>query len=174
MIILITLATILQSFSISLGVGASTLAIVNFFVAIADGKIDETERKMMGIVYIVLRIAMVLILTTSIFIIFGQIFTGTLPNMSGFTLGTLIALTALFINAVLMTWHIMPSTFGPAIQAGSWYTLGMLAALSALSITNFSLLIFLLAYITWLVLAVSLVNGGMAYLKAHRHGFIKK
>lgn len=174
MTILITLASILQLFSISLGVGASTLAVTNFFVAIYDGKIDETERKMMGIVYIVLRVAMILILTTTIFIILGQTLSNTLPEFTGFTLGMLIALGVLFLNAVLMTLHFMPSTFGPAIQAGSWYTLGMLMALNSLSMTGFSLKIFLLAYITWLVLSVSIVNGVMAYLKAHHHGLIKK
>jgi hypothetical protein len=65
----IVLITILQTFSISLGVGSSTLAIINFFVAIADSKIDETERIMMGVVYTVLKVAMVLILTTTIILI---------------------------------------------------------------------------------------------------------
>lgn len=174
MAILITLTTILQSFSVSLGVGSSTLAIVNFFVAIADGKIDDGERRMMGIVYIVLRVAMMLILTTSILIVIGQSSTGTLPEMTGFNLGMLVALGVLFVNAVLMTLHFMPSTFGPALQAGSWYTLGMLMALGSLGITAFSFKIFILSYITWLVFSVSLVNGIMAYINAHRHGFIKK
>lgn len=174
MSIFITIVSILQLFSISLGVGSSTLAIVNFFVAIADGKIDETERKMMGVVYTVLRVCMVLILSTTILLILAQSLTNTLPDFTGFTLGMLLALAILFANAVLMTLHIMPSTFGPAIQAGSWYTLGMLMSLKTLSVTDFSFGIFLMAYITWLVFAVSLVNGIMAYLNASRHGFIKK
>ena len=63
--LLLLITAVIQSFAISLGVGSSTLAIVNFFVAIDDGKIDDTERKMMGVVYIILRIAMVMILFTT-------------------------------------------------------------------------------------------------------------
>ena len=164
MILFTTFVAIVQSFSISLGVGSSTLAILNFFVAIADGRIDETERRMMGIVYVVLRIAMVLILLSSIaLMIINHLDSGI--DLTPFILGQLLALSILFINAILMTLHLMPSTFGPAIQAGSWYTLGTLTALLPLGLTNFTFTEFLLGYITWLVLAVSIVNGTMAILK---------
>ena len=63
--IIIIVIAILQIFSVSLGVGSSTLAVLNFFVAIADGKISDEERNMMGVVYIVLRISMLAILFTS-------------------------------------------------------------------------------------------------------------
>ncbi len=66
--VIFILVAILQSIGISLGVGSSTIAIVNFFVAIADGKIEPTERKMMQVTYVILRVAMVtILLTTSIF-----------------------------------------------------------------------------------------------------------
>jgi multisubunit Na+/H+ antiporter MnhG subunit len=87
--------------------------------------------------------------------------------------GQLIALGVLFLNAILMTLHKMPSTFGPAIQAGNWYTLGFLTSLKALGVVDFSMSQFFLAYVTWLVLAVAIVNGAMALMKAKRHGFIK-
>jgi len=168
MTLFIALLTILQSFTISLGVGSSTLAIINFFAAIADGVIDETERRMMGIVYVVLRIAMVLILVSTLTLIFFSSVETGLLNMSSFTIAQLITLAALYLNAILMTWRIMPSTFGPALQAGSWYTLGALSALQILGSTGFSLGQFLMGYITWLVLAVGIVNGVMAILKAKK------
>lgn len=160
--------SILQNIAISLGVGSSTLAVVNFFVAIADGKIDETERKMMGVTYTVLRVAMVNILITTIAILCIQSFilTGIVPTE--FIMYQLILISMLFINSLLMTKRLMPSTFGPAIQAGSWYTLGILTALEPFGLTNFSLVQFLLIYAAVIVLGVSLVNGMMAYLKA-RH-----
>lgn len=168
MILLITFATILQTFSISLGVGSSTLAILNFFAAIADGKIDETERRMMGIVYIVLRIAMVLILLSSISLIVLNQMSGAF-NLTPFVMGQLLALAVLFINAVLMTLRLMPSTFGPAIQAGSWYTLGTLTALIPVGLTDFTFTAFLLGYVTWIILAIAIVNGTMAILKHRKH-----
>jgi len=162
---LLTLVAILQSFSISLGVGSSTLAVTNFFVAIADAKIDETERKMMGIAYVVLRVAMILILTTTVLLLAGTfVRTGYVP-FSPFYVAQLVVLFVLFLNAVLMTLRIMPSTFGPAFQAGNWYTLGTLQALFAQSLTNFTYLQFFLSYIAGLVLMVSVINGTMAYLK---------
>jgi hypothetical protein len=162
------LATILQSFAISLGVGASTLAILNFFAAIADGTIDETERRMMGIVYVVLRIAMVLILVTTIFLVLHQYIMALPMLWNGFLVGQLIALTMLFINALLMTAHVVPTTLGPAIQAGSWYTLGVLNALAVLGLTEFAIPTFTFAYFTTLALAVAIVNLAIEIQKAKR------
>lgn len=168
MTIFITLVAILQSFAVALGVGSSTLAIINFFAAIADGTIDDTERRMMGIVYVVLRVAMVAILITSILLISLEFSSVGLENISAFTIGQLLALFVLFTNAMLMTAHLVPSTFGPAIQAGSWYTLGTLAALKTVGVTDFAFGHFLMAYVTWIILAIAIVNGIMAVIKERR------
>jgi hypothetical protein len=156
------------SMATSLGVGASTLAVLNFFVAIADGKIDETERHMMGVVYFVLRVAMILLFFTLAFM------TGYTTNRLGVDAFTplvyaqWVTLTVLYVNAILMTLRLMPSTFGPAIQAGSWYTLGFLGALAGLQITVFSFGQFLLGYSALILLATTVINAVMAYLKARR------
>jgi len=157
--------SLIQSVAISLGVGSSTLAIVNFFVAIADGKIDETERKMMGITYTILRVAMVLIIVTTISLIILEIVQLGLITLTAYLISQLFLIGMLFTNAYLMTKRIMPSTFGPAIQAGTWYTLGIFSALVPLGLTNFSLLQFGLLYVAVILLGISVVNGMMAYLK---------
>lgn len=159
--ILIILGTVLQGTAISLGMGASTLAIINFFVAIADGTIEPSERKMMGVVYVVLRVAMVLILTTFLLLLGVQYLSGN-PVMVNIAQATLIVV--LFGNAILMTKRIMPSTAGPALQASTWYTQGILASLLSLGYM-FTFGQFLLAYSAMIVLAISIVNGIMAYLK---------
>ncbi len=174
MSVFFALVSIIQSFTISLGVGSSTLAIVNFFVAIADGKIDETERRMMGVVYVILRIAMVLILTTTILLVAIQSSKTGLLGVSAFTFAQLTALFVLYINAMLMTARLVPSTIGPSVQAGSWYTLGMLGALASLGLTNFAYIHFVMSYVTWLILATAIVNGVMAILKEKRAEKIKK
>lgn len=173
MTIFLTLISIIQSFSISLGVGSSTLAISNFFVAIADGSIDDTERKMMGVVYIVLRVAMIMILISTLVILSLKYAATGLSEMSAFHFGQIFATLILFVNAMLMTAHLMPSNFGPAIQAGNWYTLGTLSALLPLGLTGFTFTQFFLAYVTWLVLAVAIINGIMAILRGKRHGALK-
>lgn len=159
---------IIQSMSVSLGVGGSTLAILNFFVAIKDGQIDTSERRMMGVVYTVLRVAMILILVTTfiqtaiLLSYFGA------EYFSGVALGAWTIIAVLFTNAILMTKRIMPSTFGPAIQAGSWYSLGLMLSLVAVSWSDFSYGQFWLGYIAMIALAVALVNGVMAYFKSHK------
>ncbi len=174
MTIFLSLVSIIQSFAISLGVGSSTLAIASFFVAISDGKIDDTERRMMGVVYVVLRIAMVLILTTTLILLSYKYAAVGFGSISAFHFAQIFAVVILFVNAMLMTAHLIPSNFGPAIQAGNWYTLGTLSALLPLGLVGFSFVQFALAYVTWLVLAVCIVNGIMALLRAKRHGFIKE
>ena len=155
--------TILQSIAISLGVGSSTLAVVNFFVAIADGKIDETERKMMGITYTLLRVAMVIIALTTLLLLVLIMSVSAAPG--SFIMFQLTLIGILFLNALLMTKRIMPSTFGPAIQAGSWYTLGILLTLVPLGLTGLSLLQFGLMYSAIVLFGICVVNGMMAYLK---------
>jgi len=123
---------------------------------------------MMGIVYVVLRVAMVAIFLTTALLILQEYSLVGIADLSSFSLGQLLVLLVLFTNAILMTARLMPSTFGPAIQAGSWYTLGTLSALQILDLTNFTLGLFLVGYITWMILAVGIVNGIMAAMKAGR------
>jgi len=160
--------SIIQSMGISLGVGTSTLAILNFFYAISDGKIDETERNFMGVTYTVLRVAMGLILVSSLLLAFiGYAMEGD-AYFTGYVTAQTILTTVLFVNAFLMTIHMMPSTFGPAIQASSWYSLGFLLALFAQGHTNVNILVFLFAYATFMFFAISFINSVMAYLKEKR------
>lgn len=158
---------ILQSMVISLGVGSSTIAIINFFVAIADGTIDPQERAMMGIVYKVLRVAMIFILLTALVVVVLVTLAGV-PYISNFTLSFWTLVIMLYANAYMMTKHIMPSNIGPALQASTWYTLGVIMALTPLGLATFSYFEFLVGYLAAIALGVSLVNVIMAVLKRRR------
>lgn len=165
---ILTLVVIVQSMAVSLGVGSSTLAILNFFVAIKDGTIEPAERRMMGITYTVLRIAMVAILITMITTtLYGYGRVGE-EYFTGFVTGQWLLVVVLYTNAILMTKRIMPSTFGPALQASTWYTLGITASLAAIGLADYSVFHFVLGYICAIVFAVSLVNGVMAIMKSKR------
>jgi hypothetical protein len=163
MIIIVT--TIFQSIGVSLGVGSSTLAVTNFFVALSDGKIDKSERRMMGIVYIVLRMAMVLILLTTGLLTILQSTVYGAAYFTPFVIGFWILIAILFLNALLMTLHLMPSTFGPSLQAASWYTMGILMALFSLGLYHFSFMQFSIGYATVITLATIIVNGILVVLK---------
>ena len=161
--LILTVLIVTQSFAISLGVGASTLAVLNFFAAIADGTIEDTERRMMGVVYTVLRIAMgAILLSTLTRIVITE---PDLLALSGYTSATLIVVAALYGNAILMTKHLIPTTIGPALQAGSWYTLGILSAIAPLGYTQYPLWCYLLGYAAVFLLAVAVINGAMAWMK---------
>lgn len=165
MSILVLSLSIIKSMGISLGVGASTLAILNFFHAISDGKIDETERNFMGVTYVVLRVAMGMILSTLLLLSLLGYAEGGATYFTGFVAAQAILVAALYINAYLMTVRLMPSTFGPAIQASSWYTLGFLFTLYAHDLEHVNIPVFLFAYATFIFFAISFVNSVMAYIK---------
>ncbi len=163
--LIIVFLTILQSVAVALGVGSSTLAIVNFFVAIEDGTIDKIERKMMGVVYVMLRVAMVLIFTATVALTAIQYFQFGVVHFTPFVIGLWILIIVLFANAFLMTKHIMPSSVGPALQAASWYTMSVLVALFSLGLNQFSLIEFTFGYIVAVLLALLIVNSVIALLK---------
>jgi hypothetical protein len=162
------LVSILQAIAISLGVGCSTVAITSFFVSIADGTISPEERKMLGVVYVLLRVAMVIILITTALLALMHFSSGFTHHFTPFVISRWALIFVLFANAVLMTKRIMPSNFGPAIQAGSWYTLGITMALIPLGLAQYSLTEFFVGYAAALALAVAIVNGTMGYLKSKK------
>lgn len=158
--------TILQSFAISLGVGSSTIAIVQFFVAIKDGNISDEERKMMGVVYFILRLAMgVILFTTLVQVGLFYYLVGDWSFISPFMMAIWTVVGVIFLNAIAMTLHYMPSKFGPAIQAGSWYSLGFLIALIPLGLITFTYVQFAAAYAGVLLLSIATVNTVMMKLK---------
>lgn len=160
------LGSLVQAVAISLGVGCSTVAIVSFFVAIADGTISPEERKLLGATYVLLRIAMFTILATSVILALLHFESGFAGHFTPFVISRWVLIFVLFANAVLMTKRIMPSNFGPAVQAGTWYTLGIITALIPLGLAQFSLFEFLVGYAATLALTVTVVNMTMGYLKS--------
>ncbi|MAZ56439.1 hypothetical protein CL653_01475 [bacterium] len=162
-------SSITLNLAISLGVGSSTLAILHFFKAIWDGEIDETERGMLGVVYVVLRVAMVLILIAYLAqVLLGYAGMESYYYESAHAYSAALLLSALYVNAILMTAKVVPSTVGPALQAASWYTLGLLASLVPLGILNFSFEVFLLGYMSLFAVFLVVVNGVMIWLRKER------
>ncbi len=165
MSIILYLASVVQVVSVSLGMGSSTIAILNFFNAISDGTIDLVERRMMGTTYTVLRVAKFLIIVTALVLAMVGYYTEGLAYFNNYVLAQYTLILVLVVNAILMTKRIMPSTHGPAIQAGSWYLLGFGVALVELGLTNFTYPLFLVAYAFELIFASVLINSVIYHLK---------
>ncbi len=107
----------------TLGVGASTFALIFYLMATQDGVIDASERRFMGAVYVVLRIGMVLITLA----LLGRLFVGILLDSVGIMQWILLGIITL--NAVLMSMRKMPMRFGPVLAGGSWYSFFLVSAL---------------------------------------------
>lgn len=157
MITAMTMAT-----AISLGVGSSSLAITSFFAAIADGQIDQSERHMLGVIYWVLRVAMVLILLTI------SILTFVFPDTLEGTLYIWILIGVLYVNAILMTKHWIPVQVGPALQAASWYTLGFMLSIQMFAIAELTHFLFAQLYVIDFIVAYVIVNAFMYIKKRQR------
>ncbi len=163
--VLFVLSFVIMAIGIALGVGASTIALGNFFAALADGKIDTEERHLMGVAYAILRVAMVVIAAAFLVqLMLGYV--GISTPYDDLTVATSFAflIVLLYGNAILMTYHRMPHNFGPAVQVAGWYVLGIMEALATLHITSFSVLTFLWAFGVMLTASVVVVNLGMHYL----------
>jgi len=164
--IIYILNTILLSIAVSLGVGCSTVAITQFFVAISDGKMGQEERKMMGVVYTLLRVAMAGILVTlliqaGLFYYLARDFSFVSP----FLMSMWTVVGVLFLNAIGMTLHWVPGKIGPAIQASSWYSLGILLTLIPLGLVGFEYTQFALVYAGFILLSIASLNLLMNHLK---------
>jgi len=155
----------LQVVGISIGMGSSTIAISNFFLAIKDGKIEDHERKFMGVAYFILRVAMVIILVTTTTLAFRGFSEVGSSYFTPYVITQFILISALYLNSLLMTLHLIPSTLGPAIQASSWYTLGFALALLANGWNDISLGAYMLLFLADFIVSLVIINGVMSYLK---------
>lgn len=158
-----SIIVIAQTMAIYLGVGSSTIAILSFFAAIQDNQITPQERKLLGVIYWVLRFSMILITITTAVI---HVYYPTLLPSSLLTY-IWILVAVLFLNAGLMTARVMPSRFGPAIQAATWYTLGFLVTIVMFNLYDLTPLLFWSLYIGDIIVMVVSVNACMWYLKHH-------
>ena len=119
----------------------------------------------MGVVYIVLRVAMGLILFTAL--VLGALHTfdhGFVDYFTDYKMALWTMIFVLFINSFLMITKRIHSAFGPAVQATTWYTLGVIHALLPLNLHNFAYWQFALVYITMLALAFVLMNIMVVHL----------
>ena len=113
---------------------------------------------MLGIVYTVLRMSMILIFVTHLISNIPLYMVGgveSLVNPINFI--QWLILFVLYVNALLMTAHIMPDTYGPGIQAATWYALGIITALSGLYV-KIDISIFIMTYIVFAIFAIWLIG----------------
>ena len=164
MLILFSILEVLGAVALSLGVGSSTFALIFHFMGMRAPAAHTAGKPYQKVVYVVLRIAMALILLTEIgktilYVQNGLTLEAARAAHSLLFLWTLIG--ALYMNAILMTLHLMPMKAGPAIQATSWYALGVLTALPVVTFTYLPLLLTYLAGIVAMAVLIELITQGI-------------
>ena len=152
------LVIIIYNISISLGVGASSIVIASFVVALWDKSIEKDERSLLGVIYVTLRIAMVAILLSVGYLSLLH------PTFSDITIYLWLLLTVLYGNAILMTLHWIPSKIGPPLQAATWYTLGTLVTVDLFALYSVTWLNAALLYAGFIILAITVVNLFLRYI----------
>ena len=161
--IIFDLALVFHAAAIGLGVGSSTLAISSFLVAIYDGTIETGERRMLGVIYWALRVAMVSILFFSVAIYLID------PGFFGaFNVYLAIMLAVLYLNAGAMTFKLISPKLGPSIQAGTWYTLGFMMSIHMFELFEPTFVHFLLLYAADIAFFLIIVNLYLIYLKRQK------
>ena len=138
--------------STALGVGSSTLAIAGFLVALKDGQIDESERRMLGVIYYALRVAMGMIALSLLGL--GLLYPGAIVS----TPMIWLLLAVLLLNSLLMTKHWISFRLGPALQAATWYTLGFVLVIEAFSLVQLTYFNFALLYVADIAILLAIVN----------------
>ncbi len=164
MIALYNIVQTINGMAISLGVGGSTFALIFHFMGMRSTVAHDVGRPYQKVVYVVLRVAMVLIFVTEATKISLYLYTGTpLKVLLGVSVLTFLwtVIAVLFINPVLMTFHLMSNKLGPAIQAASWYTLGTLVSLQNITYAYLPLVLTYLGGILAIAVVIELISQKM-------------
>ena len=117
-----SLIDLLWNMGLTFGVGSSTFALIFYIQALGDGVIDDSEKRLMHTVYIVLRVGIALIVVS---VLAGLLNAHSLVNGSVYKVWFLLCI--IVANALLMWRHTMPMRFGPILAGGSWYALFIIA-----------------------------------------------
>lgn len=158
---LFAITQVLRQMGVTFGVGASTFALTFFINALEDGTIDQSERRFMHIVYVVLRIGMTLI-TLSLLLLGAIALASGAPISALFSSIYLMELTligVIIVNAILMTKHLMPMKFGPVLAGGSWYSLFFVNTLPLAATAYPTLLVFYAAFLVLFFIVFMVVKS---------------
>jgi hypothetical protein len=141
--VLQVLVDLFFTIGLTLGVGSSTFALIFFISALKDGVIDDSEKRLLHIVYTVLRVGMGILILT----ILAKIATTTLPFPQTL-LAQAFLMCVITVNAILMTYKVMSMKFGPILAGGSWYSLFFVTQLTPSHINQWALFEYYILFLT--------------------------
>jgi hypothetical protein len=113
----------INTLGMTLGVGSSTYAITFFHQSIADGVIDDTEKRFLHTVYFLLRAGMILLFLSYTSQGYAIMHGLSIPVGNDTLAAQASFLAIIFGNAVLMDKRLIAMWLGPAIAGASWYSI---------------------------------------------------
>ena len=143
------LAQLFRNYTVGLCLGVSTIAMTFYFYVVAKGHTDASQNAMMHIVYTVLRVGMVLVMSSEItmciyhYHVNNYIYWTDNPEL-------LIRLTifgVIVVNAIAMQYRKISMWLGPIFAGGSWYSYFFFSVWIEKESTYLTLL---LGYAVWL------------------------
>jgi hypothetical protein len=152
---------------ISVGVGASLVAIVNYLYASVDGTLNRTERGMMGVTYIILRFITIAFLLSSLCIVLFDTHSIGIGVYSPALLANLTLLFVLYINAILISTQFIGIAQALVIQFSTWCTISSVTTLAILEVP-FTVHEFVMLYIVLTSVIALMCSGGYLLLSQWR------
>ncbi|MCW9054723.1 MAG: hypothetical protein OQJ98_01960 [Candidatus Pacebacteria bacterium] len=118
-----------------LGVGGATLAEVFYLMALKDGDVDASERRMMHANYRTLRVGLVLIIFSGIAMVWWLVSVEghTWPLHSAKLWAKEVMTAVIIINAVLISKRWVPMWLGASLSFTSWWAATLLGTWRDLS-----------------------------------------
>lgn len=116
-------AQLVRTLAVGLCLGTSTVVMTMYFYLVAKGKTEPAEKKIMHILYTILRVGMGLAIFTEItcFIYHYHVDNFIYWTDNPELLMRLTIFSVILINAVLMQYHKISMWLGPVFAGGSWY-----------------------------------------------------
>lgn len=117
------LSQLFRIYTVGLCLGVSTLVLTFYYFVVAKGHTDPAEKRLLHVAYNVLRIGMVLVVTTEFttfiynYHVHNFIYWTDNPEL----LIRLTIFSVIVLNALLMQYHKISMWLGPVFAGGSWY-----------------------------------------------------
>lgn len=165
------LAQLFRTYTVGLCLGVSTIAMTFYFYVVAKGQTEKSQNVMMHIVYTVLRLGMVLVMTSELTMIAYHYYTNAFiywtDNPELFMRLTIFAV--IICNALAMEYRKISMWLGPVFAGGSWYAYFFFSVWIETETTYSTLLI---GYIAWLTVFGSCLALFRIYLTRKQKSYI--
>ncbi len=113
---------IIKHIGITFAVGSATFALIFYYAAIWDGRVDKSENHFIHIVNFMLRIGLMILIVWEIGLMGYSLVAGNRPYIDlAVPWFRIMLLGLVMINFSLMQRHSIPGWLGPVLTAGSLY-----------------------------------------------------